>query len=344
MSESYPYLYARGAYMKKRLLKKEDYQRLLKMELNELVKSLGEGAYKQAIDEMALKLKGVDLIEAALNKSLADFFTHIRRMADLESRLVVDLYLERWDVYNAKTALRAAFSGYDKAKVEHLLIPAGKHDAKFFLDLLSLKTVEEMIAKLDFVPEKARDEMAAAFKKDRSLLGVENILDQHYYTRTLRLGKRLDDENKSFRHFLLDEVAIINIRNIISMKAEGVDAAEIKERLIKKEGKEDLALNAAISANSVEAALEELKKTQHGKFLEGMGKSTPLEMEMACNNYLLSTYASSSYMNPFTLAPLLTIMFIKAAEVSNLKGLVKSRQLGLDDEFIEKKVIVKCWR
>ena len=70
--------------MKSKLLQEEDYQKLLKMKLPEIIKFLEETEYKKSIDELALSLRGLDLIEAALNKSLAEFFNKIRQMADME--------------------------------------------------------------------------------------------------------------------------------------------------------------------------------------------------------------------------------------------------------------------
>ncbi len=343
MNTIYPYLYTRGAFLKKKLFQKQDYEKMLKMDLFETIKFLEESEYKKAIDQLALSMKGVDLIEAALNKSLADFFRHIRRMSDMQSKFILDTYLERWDVYNAKTILRAIFSKTSVEKMQLLLIPAGRHGKDYFLELMKIGTVEEIIKRMDFMSEKTREQAALAFAGGKSLLQVETILDQHYYTNMFRKGRRMGAEHFLFKRYLGDEIMILNLKTIMRMRSEGVDPAEVKKYLIQKGDGEDAHLSTMLSAPSIEGMLMEAQKGKYGRFLSGISGMTLFEMELACDRYLIEKYASSS-MNPLSIAPLLTIMFIKAAEVQNIKGLVKARQLGFEQEFIENKVVLKCWR
>jgi V/A-type H+/Na+-transporting ATPase subunit C len=341
MNTIYPYLYTRGAFLKKKLLRKEDYERLLKMELAEIVKFLQESDYKGAIDELALSLKGVDLVEAALNASLADFFRKIRDFADMGSRFILDTYLERWDVHNAKTILRALFSKTPVEMVNNLLIPAGSRSKEYFLELLKSGSIEEAIKRLDFVDEKTREQAASAFSSGKSLLQVETILDQYYYTQMFRKGKRMGAEHFLFKRFLTDEIMITNLKTIMRMRNEGIDPAEVRKYLIQKEGKEDAGLSPVLSATSMETMLSEAQKGPYGKFVSGIAGMALFDVEVASERYLAQKYASSSYMNPLSIAPLLTIMFIKASEVQNIKALVKAKQLGLEQEFIEK--VVARW-
>ena len=338
MSGIYPYLYTRGAFMKKRLLRQSDYHKLLKMDLPEIIKYLEESDYKKAIDELALELKGIDLIEAALNRSLGEFFRKIRQMADMKSKAILDVYLRRWDIHNAKTAMRTVFSNVPVEKMGHLLVVAGAYPKEFFIELAKQGSVEEIIKRLSFVDEKTREALALAYGSSKALLQVESMLDQMYYHRMFRHGKRLGAEAALFKRFLADEVAIINLKTVLRLRAEHVEPAEIRKYLIMQEGKQDAELMAVLNAPS-ESIIPEAQKTRFGVFLGGA--ATGVDVEIAAERHLVETYASSAYMNPMSITPLLTIMFIKAAEVANLKGLVKAKQLGMAQEFIEQKVVVQ---
>ncbi|MBS3111573.1 V-type ATPase subunit [Candidatus Woesearchaeota archaeon] len=344
MNTIYPYLYTRGAFLKKKLLQGQDYERLLKMELPEIIKFLGETDYRKAIDELALSLSGVDLMEAALNRGLADFFRRIRGFADMQSRFILDTYLERWDVANAKTVLRIMFSDADREKAGLLLIPAGRHPAEYFLGLLKLPSIEDALRRMEFIDGKAREEAVSAYAGGKSLLRVETILDRQYYAAMFRQGKRMGAEHMMFKRFLGDEIAIINLKTVMRMRSEGIEPAEIRKYLIQKAGEDDAQLAGMLSAPGIEGMVTEARKGGYGKFLSSIGGATLLEAELACDRYLIGKYASSAYMNPLSIAPLLTIMFIKAAEVGNIKALVKAKQLGMGQEFIEGKAVVKCWR
>ncbi len=336
MSGIYPYLYTRGAFMKKKLLRSQEYHKLLKMDLAEITKFLEESEYKREIDELALGLKGVDLIEASLNKSLGRFLHKIRQMADRESREILDIYLERWDVHNAKTALRAVFSKTSMENVQHLFVPAGACAHQAYLEMAKCTGVEEALKKIPFIDEGMKERLGSAYGTSKSLLEVESMLDQWYYDKVLLKGKRLSSKVPMFKKFLSDEIAALNLKTALRLRMEHIDPNEIRKYLIMLEGKQDNELMAILNAQE-DNLIAEAQKTRYGKFLSGA--VTSVDVEIATERYLIEQYASSIYMNPFSIAPLLTIMFIKSAEVANLKGLVKAKQLGMNQEFIEQKVV-----
>jgi V/A-type H+/Na+-transporting ATPase subunit C len=336
MSSIHPYLYTRGAFMKKKLLTGQDYQKLLKMDVMEITKFLEESEYKKEIDELALGLKGVDLIEAALNKNLGRFFQKIRQISDMQSKGILDIYLERWDVHNAKTAMRAVFSKMPTEKMSHLLVPAGAYPQETYIDLAKSASVEDAIKKIPFIDEEMKEKLSGSYGQTKSLLAIESMLDQWHYDKVHRLGKRLGSDASLFKRFLSDEISMLNLKMILRLRMENVDQTEVKKYLIMQEGKQDGELLAILNAPQ-ESIVSEAAKTKYGKFLAGA--SGGVDVEIAADRYLVLKYASTLYMNPHSITPLLTIMFIKSAEVNNLKGLVKAKQLGMDQGFIEDKVV-----
>jgi len=59
----YPYTYARVSVMRASILTKDDYHKLLKMSLNEIISYLQSSEYKKAIDELGIKYAGVELMD-----------------------------------------------------------------------------------------------------------------------------------------------------------------------------------------------------------------------------------------------------------------------------------------
>src|SRR3989338_10268058 len=80
----YPYAYVRTAVMRSLLLKKEDYQKMMKMGFNEIARFLQESHYRGEINELANQYSGADLLELALNRSLANSFKKLIRIASPE--------------------------------------------------------------------------------------------------------------------------------------------------------------------------------------------------------------------------------------------------------------------
>ena len=78
-----PYTYARVSVMRSKLLKRDDYNRLMKMKLNDIIRFLQETEYKKEMDEIAMNYSGIDLVEFALNKNLpADISTNVNFITD----------------------------------------------------------------------------------------------------------------------------------------------------------------------------------------------------------------------------------------------------------------------
>jgi V/A-type H+-transporting ATPase subunit C len=123
--EGYPYTYARISARKGRLIPRADYQRLLKLELNGIIRHLQESQYREVIDSLVGKHVGVDLIERALNLDMVRTATQLRRITAPEVRLIVDAFLTRWDVENVKTVLRGIAAASPRDYILSLLVPAG---------------------------------------------------------------------------------------------------------------------------------------------------------------------------------------------------------------------------
>src|SRR3989344_3714682 len=96
----YHYTYARVSAMKGKLLKPEDYHKLLKMKLAEITKFLEESEYKKEIDELSLQHRGAELLELALNRKFQRAFEKLKRISPESLGTVVNAYLIRRDVWN----------------------------------------------------------------------------------------------------------------------------------------------------------------------------------------------------------------------------------------------------
>src|SRR3989344_7732253 len=98
----YPYTYARVSAMKGKLLKADDYHKLLKMKFAEIAKFLEESDYKQEVDEYSVQYEGAELLERALNRNLQRAFEKLKRISPEQLNTVIQAYLIRRDVWNMK--------------------------------------------------------------------------------------------------------------------------------------------------------------------------------------------------------------------------------------------------
>src|SRR5712664_2131375 len=116
-SGNYPYVTARVRAKKAGLLSPDVYERMLQMEIPQIARVIGEGAYKAEVLALASRASGVDLIELATSRNLAAVFTQIIGFSEGELRQMIGWYLDRFDVQNIKTIVRGKTFGASSAEI-----------------------------------------------------------------------------------------------------------------------------------------------------------------------------------------------------------------------------------
>ena len=340
--ERYPYTYLRTIVMKKNLLTKQDYDKIIKMSLGEIAKYLEDFEYKKEVDELALQYKGVELLERALALNLGNKFKKLRRISPHDLRLLISLYLKRYDMYNIKTVLRGKFSLLSNEEIKRYLSPLATQNTAFFDRILAQKTPEEIFGALDFIEEKYRREAIEHLRQHSSLSYMENALDRFYYSFVFSQLRYLTMEGKLYKRFLLSEIDVLNIKVLLRLKAEKVPEQAIRDLLlpfgtIKKEALEKM-LKAEKSG-----VLKELDGTGFSPIVEKYANAEAVsiaELEMDLDKFLLQQSKKLVRQNPMSVDVILGYMFLKDVEVKNLERIAKAKHLGMDESFIERIVVV----
>ncbi|MFC1754734.1 ATP synthase A1 subunit C [Thermoproteota archaeon] len=340
-----PYTYARISVMRSRLVKKDDYNRLMKMKLNDITRFLQETDYRKEIDEMGVNYSGVELVELALNKNLVKTFLKLKRIAEYDDlRRVMEEYMKRRDIWNIKTILRGKFIGEDEQKIKDLLIPIGEFNEKFLDEFMKKDSVEEMIKSLKFLGKDNINDALDFFKETKSLFAIENMLDDIYYTNALEFSKRMPRQGAFFRRFIENEVDTINIITILRLKKEGMKKEDIMKFVIYPGGRirKNRLLNLAKSED-IGSMVSILGKMGYEKVLKDVyekSKKDISSIEIKLNKHLLDRAILLLHKHPLSVDVILGYMFAKEIEISNLRTIIKGKQLGLSEEFIEKGIVI----
>src|SRR3989440_8891216 len=148
-SGNYPYVTARVRAKKAALLSPDVYERMLVMEIPQIARVLGEGAYKAEILALGSKVSGVDLIELATSRNLAAVYTQIIGFSEGELRQMIGWYLDRFDVQNVKTIVRGKLFGASPSEIQEDIVAAGSMREAFLQSLIELPTLDEVFARLE---------------------------------------------------------------------------------------------------------------------------------------------------------------------------------------------------
>jgi V/A-type H+-transporting ATPase subunit C len=342
--KTYPYAYARVSAMMSKLITKSEYHKLLKMNMNDIIKYLEEYEYKNEIDKLAMDYSGTELIEQALNLNLVNTFKKLKRISDDEVRLLIESYLTRWDFYNLKTILRAIYSKADREYTASLLVPAGSYDKSFFINLLKKGSIEDVLKNVPFMKYKVKQikEALDNFKKTNNLIEIENILDRIYYKHLLKISFMIPKKGFLFKNFIKNEIDILNIKIILRLKREGFKKEDTLRFLIFEGAKlNKKLLEQASNTKDIEELRQLLSKTHYKSFFDRSFHESFIDVELALDNFLIKKSTLSIHQHPLTISAILSYMFFKEIEVKNLKILIKAKQLGIDEDVIENKLLVK---
>ena len=176
-----PYTFARISAMRSLLLKKADYDRIMKMDNSEIIKFLQEGVYSQEISDAAVRYSGLKLVEIALNKHLQKIFLKLKLISDPSIEFLMNQYLKRYDFYNLKTLLRAKQIGAKEEDILDIMLPVGSLKIEKLKELFAKETVREIITSSGVVNIKNFSSAINSFEQTGQLSEIENLFDYHYY-------------------------------------------------------------------------------------------------------------------------------------------------------------------
>ena len=343
----YPYTYVRTVVMRALLFRRDEYHKMLKMGFSEIAKFLQESHYKREINELATKYSGADLLELAINKNLASSFKKLIRISSFELGLLIKEYAKRKDIEDIKTILRGKFTNTEEKLILNSITAAGTLSYEFLISLLKKESIEEILKNIKVVDFSLLKDSLKYLKEKNSLVGVENTLDKYYYSHLIQFSNILPKEGALFRNFLLKEVEILNLLTLLRLKKAKLAKEAVKDFIILSGNKaKDSKMAKLIELEDLEQLSKALEKTEYKsmvvKGIEDFKKTGSLiTLETELYNYLLRQSILFMHQHPLSIDVILGYMFAKDIESRNLNIMLKGKQLGLKEEFIESQLILE---
>jgi V/A-type H+/Na+-transporting ATPase subunit C len=340
-----PYPYVRTAVMRSLLFKAEDYQKLLKMGFNEIAKFLQDTNYRKEINELGTQYSGSDLLELALNRSLAGSFKKLMRISSNELGLLITEYAKRKDIEDIKTIIRGKFTDTDEKEIEASITGAGTLSYDLLASLMKKESVEQILKSIQIADFNMFKGELKELDEKKSLAGIENALDRHYYTQLLNFSRRLTKPGALFRDFIQKEVEILNLLTLLRLKKAKLDKNMAKNFLISSGDRtKDSKMAELANMEDLDQIAKSLQKTEYGNIvlngIEEFKKTNSLiKLETELYKHLLKKSILFMHQHLLSADVILGYMFAKDIEVRNLRIIIKGKQLGLSEQFIEGQLI-----
>jgi V/A-type H+-transporting ATPase subunit C len=331
------YVVSRVRVMSRKLIPAEEYNKMLNMELDEVIRFLEESEYKKEIDELGFKYQGLTLIDYALSLNLSRAYSKLIRISKGTPRDLISAYLRRYDIWNIMNIVRGKMFNFPSEEIEATLIYAGEYDEEFCKSLMLKETIEEIAKTFEGTP------FYPALEKIVRVCPMSEFEDDLYkiYYNGLAGIKAETLDMKYFIDFIKMEVDIKNIKTILRLKADGASAEEIMTKIIPR--------GLQISEDEARklAALEwdELIKSLEGYwFWEGIKDSVEgaslSKIEAMLDRLWAKKVLSKSHSFPLSVLPVMAFILLKKLEIDNLRIIARGKAAGLDVENIKEQLVI----
>jgi V/A-type H+-transporting ATPase subunit C len=344
---NYPYAVARVKSKKSLLLTKDNYPKLLMMDLNEIARFLGETQYKLEMAELASRYDGVNLIELGTAMNQARVYSQILGFCTGDLKTTLEKYLARWDYMNIKTLLRAKMS---KATVEELqedIVAAGRLSNDDIIGLFAIDSIGEI---LDAIDRKyginVPDEMATALDTSNDLGPVEDYLDRLYYQRFFEQLAHPTRPEKVLVNWMRIEVDVRNIITLLKLKRNRVHTDRPESYFI--DGGAELSVKELIrimGTESLETAIMELNQLSYYDQIKDALEAAKVtgslsEVEIILQRRLARQSEKLSRVYPQSVLPIVDFIVRKKIEVDNIRIIARGKQSGLSQDQIKKLLVI----
>ncbi len=344
----YPYTYIRALCMINQLIKKDDYHKLLKMSLPEIIRYLQDSLYKEEINKLAVKYSGVALLENAFNLNTIRNINKLRRISPKKINIILDAYLRRMDIHNIKTIVRGKFTGMNENSIKEVLLPLGEIDSVTLDRFLKKEKISDILLDIDFLDKKLLETILENFEKTKNIFEIENFLDKEYYKYIFSFSKRIKLQGKKFREFLQSEIMVGNLQILLRLKKAKLKDEEILKYVIftGRRKIDDLLKNlVSLPINQIIDGAEKIDKLLYNELERfKLSKETNdinlIELELAMKRYQLRKTLMFQNKYPLSVDLVFGYLLGKEMEIRNLALIVKGKKLGFETKFLEEHLIV----
>ena len=324
--------------MKSKIMPKETYPKLMNMEVDQILRFIGESEYKQDVDELSQHYAGPSLVEHALNQNLARTYRKLIDISYGEPQYLIAHYLRVWDVWNIKTILRGKQFGSTDEEILKYVISGGE---------LRFHRIKELVA-------LGKDEFIESFKgtiyynalTQDSLSDIENELDKAYYIDLVATKAISNPKSKSHKHlseYVRTEIDIKNIKTLLRLKLSDIDAKKISNLMIpggERLGAKELNRLAAEPFYECITALKDYPYWNAISELVSEDMTSLTDVEIALEKYRLTIAKRTSQAYPLSIVPVIGYIISKRIEVDNIRMIARGKVVGLGDDVIRSRLVM----
>lgn len=346
----YGYSNARIRGMRSRLLKQAVFDDLMSSkDIGAAIQKILQTEYRPELETRLLHGRTATQVDEALKDNMVLTFRKVLRLANDEALELLTTLLGRWDLFNIKTIIRGKHMHLSDQEIIDSLISVGQLsqvDAEELAKQGGVKSVVDTLStwRLPFaVPLR---EALPHYNENADLSVLELALDRYYYQwAASRLGKRRANSVVA-RRFLGAQVDTINLLTCLRLLNSNLKPDEALRFFLPGGITVTEALfNDLASKSDVDEVFNRLKRTPFGRPIEEVAlkyieKGSISVFERALEDYLFRQAFATSKGDPLGIGLMISYLWAKANEVTNLRIVVKGVSVGMPVGRMREELIV----
>lgn len=341
---NYAYTSARAKAKKSRLLKQEDYDKMVMMSVPEISHYISEAGYSKEMAELGNRHEGISLVEYATYANLGVAFRSILKASTGELRNMVDAYLLEWDFMNLKTILRGKHYGLPIEEIHEDLVVAARLNASDLDDMLAAPGIEETIEVFESKMSIKITEGAIASYRDTNMLkDLEDEFEKMYFKNLLDSISGKSRAHGIFRTYVRKVVDARNLETLLKLKVEGINGEVALDYFIPGGLEIDRKVYTQIAAApDLVSAGNEMQSTKIGAEVKDAinEDATLISVVSAIRKYEAELSKSVAHTYPLSVIPVADFMIHKKNEVANIRMIAHGVDSGLDVATMKELLVI----
>lgn len=345
----YGYCNARVRGMRSRLLGKLYFDELMACpDMKAVIQMLSGTEYGPDLEQTLLHGHDFAQVDEALKNNLVRTFRKVLGLVNGEASLLVSTLLGRWDLLNIKTILRGKHMHLQAQEILDSLVAAGQLTP---VELHALAGEEDVRAVVDTMttwglPYAVPFRQAMPdYLKSGELSSLELAMDRYYWGWA---SDRLKGRRANYRlaravlGVQIDATNLLTAFRLLKADMEDMEAAGfflpggvvVSEKLFRE----------LATMSDIDEVLDRLKPTPFGKPLSGaamlfLETNSIATLERVLEDYVMRRAMSSWRSDPLGAGVIISYLWAKENEVTNLRIIVKANSVGMPADRARRELI-----
>jgi len=349
-TKDYGYSNARVRGMRSRLLGRTYVDQLLAAkDIAAIIQSLSQTEYAADLEGELLRGHTAAEIDEALKRNTVRTFRKVLGLVNDEAHVLITTLLGRWDLFNIKTLVRGKHMHVSPEEILDGMLPVAQLSEVDVEELAKAPDVRGLVDTLTTwglpFAGPLRSSMGQ-YAREGDLSALELALDRYYaeWSSNRLTGRGVNRELA--RRFLGVQVDTNNLMTVLRLQKADVGDEDVTKFFLPgglSVGRDLFTQLVALS--DVDQVFERLKYTPYGRTLEDVAMAyvetnSIAVFERALEDFLTRRALASGAGDPLGVGIIISYLWAKINEVTNLRIVVKGVSVGMPEERIRKELIL----